>query len=348
MAHHPDPSVTITLSLSLQGRNKEGQWWTIVVKTKPENWLGSGLAKAASSTWFWLSIRQVRLSLAPPVTRTEKPTIKMVVVELYILYLAVTEISTPAYALAPHCPPDVDEKTVLQAVQKVEDGYYAAVAGSTVWRSDMKTRTLALSLGAFCLLVLAAVFVFYDGSGSPAESTTVKQSPLVRDSSPVIGPENAPVTIVEFFDPSCEGCRAMHPYVKQIQGIYPDKVRLVLRYVLFHKGSEEAVRILETARNQGVYVPVLDAVMKAQPQWHDDAQVKAAWEAAEAAGLDVEKARSQMNSPAIDAIIQQDAADVKKVGITGTPTFYVNGQPLSKLGPQQLYDLVTSEVNALK
>jgi len=140
---------------------------------------------------------------------------------------------------------------------------------------------------------------------------------MVRDYSPVIGPENAPVTIVEFFDPSCEGCRAMHPYVKQILAAYPDNVRLVLRYVLFHKGSEEAVRILETARNQDVYVPVLNAVMEAQPQWHDDAEVKAAWEAARSAGLDIDKARNQMNSPEINAAIQQDAADAKKVRITG-------------------------------
>ena len=213
----------------------------------------------------------------------------------------------------------------------------------------MRTRTLVLSLGAFCLAVFAAAFVIYDRSESSTEATaTVEQTPFVRDHSPVIGPENAPVTIVEFFDPSCEGCRAMHPYVKQILAAYPDNVRLVLRYVLFHKGSEKAVRILETARNQGVYVSVLNAVMEAQPQWHDDAEVKAAWEAARSAGLDVDKARNQMNAPEINAIIQQDAADVQKVGITGPPTFFVNGQPLSKLGPQQLYDLVTSEVNALK
>lgn len=212
----------------------------------------------------------------------------------------------------------------------------------------MRNRSLLLSLGAFCLVVIAAAFVFYDRPGNSTEAATVEQTPLVRDYSPIIGPENAPVTIVEFFDPSCEGCRAMHPYVKQILDAYPDNVRLVVRYVLFHKGSEEAVRILETARNQGVYVPVLDAVMEAQPQWHDDSEVKAAWEAARLAGLDVEKARNEMNAPEINTIIQQDAADVKSVGINGTPTFYVNGQPLSQLGPQQLYDLVTSEVNALK
>ena len=137
----------------------------------------------------------------------------------------------------------------------------------------------------------------------------------------------------------------MYPYVKQIKAAYPDRVRLVLRYVLFHKGSEEAVRILETAREQGVYKPVLDAVVKAQPQWHDDPNVAAAWEAA---GLDVEAARTGMNSSKTDDIIQQDAADVKAVGISGTPTFYVNEEKLSRLGPQELYDLVTSKIESPK
>lgn len=81
---------------------------------------------------------------------------------------------------------------------------------------------------------------------------------------------------------------------------------------------------------------------------HDDPKVAAAWDAAESAGLDVEAARAGMNSPEIDGIIQQDAADVKAVGISGTPTFYVNGDTLSRLGPQELYDLVTSKVESLK
>ncbi|BES70832.1 hypothetical protein RE428_18500 [Marinobacter nanhaiticus D15-8W] len=140
----------------------------------------------------------------------------------------------------------------------------------------------------------------------------------------------------------------MYPYVKQIVAAYPDEVRLVLRYVLFHKGSEDAVRILETAREQGIYEPVLEAVMEAQPQWHDDPEVTAAWDTAESAGLDVEAAQAGMNSPKIDAIIQQDAADVKAVGISGTPTFYVNGEKLSRLGPQELYDFVTSKVESSK
>jgi|TARA_R100001480_G_scaffold72678_2_gene83658 protein-disulfide isomerase len=212
----------------------------------------------------------------------------------------------------------------------------------------VRTRTLVISLVLICLVIFAAAFVYYDRSQGTNEPAVVGKTPLVRDYSPVVGPEGAQVTIVEFFDPSCEGCRAMYPYVKQIMAAYPDKVRLVLRYVLFHKGSEEAVRILETAREQGAYEPVLDAVMEAQPQWHDDPGVTAAWDAAESAGLNVEAARAGMNSPEIDGIIQQDAADVKSVGISGTPTFYVNGEKLNRLGPQELYDLVTSKVELSK
>jgi hypothetical protein len=52
--------------------------------------------------------------------------------------------------------------------------------------------------------------------------------------------------------------------------------------------------------------------MEAQPKWHDDPKVAAAWDAAASAGLDVEAARAGMNSPEIDGIIQQDAADVKE------------------------------------
>lgn len=215
----------------------------------------------------------------------------------------------------------------------------------------MQNRTLALGLIALSLIPFSAAFMFYERPQDAKETTTqtakADNTPLVRDYSPVIGPENAPVTIVEFFDPSCEGCRAMYPYVKEILAEYPDNVRLVLRYVLFHGGSEEAVRILEAARLQSVYEPVLDAVMESQPQWHDDPEVKAAWTAAESAGLDLEAARNQLNSSDIDQIIEQDMVDVQSVKIKGTPTFYVNGHELSKLGPKELYDLVKSEVEAL-
>ncbi|MDP3814860.1 thioredoxin domain-containing protein [Pseudomonas sp.] len=210
----------------------------------------------------------------------------------------------------------------------------------------MNRRAIVLTISAVTITGFVAAAVLYQRYSAPQEAPAVIQeaSSLVRFHSPTLGPINAPVTIVEFFDPSCESCRAFFPHVQQIMAKYPKDVRLVVRYVLFHKGSEEAVRLLESARAQGLYEPVLVAVLDAQPQWHDDAQAVKAWEAAAAAGLDVEKARATMNSPEIDSILAKDAADVKTVGIQGTPTFFVNGKLLTKFGPEPLLELVQSEL----
>jgi protein-disulfide isomerase len=59
----------------------------------------------------------------------------------------------------------------------------------------------------------------------------------------------------------------------------------------------------------------------------------------------VAKAREEMVSPEITATIERDAADAKTVGVRGTPTFFVNGKPLTNFGAQQLYDLIWSEIN---
>jgi hypothetical protein len=74
--------------------------------------------------------------------------------------------------------------------------------------------------------------------------------------------------------------------VKQILGQHPDQVRVVMmRYAAFHEGSDEAVRILEAARLQDRFEPVLEALYEAQPVWanHGQPDIEAAWEAASAA-----------------------------------------------------------------
>ena len=210
----------------------------------------------------------------------------------------------------------------------------------------MSRRIIVFVISIITALGFAAAAVFYQQTSAERESSSPapQTNALVRFHSPVIGPASAPVTIVEFFDPSCEACRAFYPIVKQIMAKHPDDVRLVMRYVLFHQGSEAAARILETERAQGLFTPVLEAVLEAQPAWHDDPKAQKAWEAAAAAGLDVEKARKLMMSPEIDAVLSRDMADVKTVGVRGTPTFFVNGKPLTKFGAAPLEELVLSEI----
>ncbi len=197
----------------------------------------------------------------------------------------------------------------------------------------------------------AGAFLYDRAQRQAAEAAALAASNLfVRANSPVIGPSDAPVTIVEFFDPACEACRAFYPHVKQVLAMYPREVRLVIRYAAFHRGSDEAVRLLETARVQKVFLPVLEALLAEQPRWasHGAPDLARAWQIAAKAGLDLERAQKEAGALGIDAFLRQEAADVKQANVRRTPTFFVNGKPLTSFGPQQLLDLVRSEVDARK
>ena len=115
----------------------------------------------------------------------------------------------------------------------------------------MKTNKVAV---AGILLFVVAAFALgvslYRKHVHSAQDQTVsaEQTRLVRMHSPILGPQGAPVTIVEFFDPACETCRAFYPIVKSLMAKYPEDVRLVIRYAPFHRGSDQVVKLLEAAR----------------------------------------------------------------------------------------------------
>ena len=115
-----------------------------------------------------------------------------------------------------------------------------------------RRQTIVISAAAAAAAIFGASAFYYDRSGRDVQEGAGPDSSdvYVRPHSPVIGQADAAVTIVEFFDPSCEACRAFYPIVKNILAQYPEDVRLVLRYAAFHEGSDQAVGILEAARKQ--------------------------------------------------------------------------------------------------
>lgn len=182
---------------------------------------------------------------------------------------------------------------------------------------------------------------------APEPITPQLAEALMRPYSPVLGPETAPVTIVEFFDPACEACRAFHPIIKDIMAEHGDAVRVVIRYTAFHgEGSETAIRVLEAARMQNLFEPVLEAILREQPRWaaHGEMRPDFVLGIAVSAGLDEEAARIQMMAPQTMGILNQDGLDVETMGIRQTPTFFVNGRPLDPFGEPELRRLVATEV----
>ncbi len=211
----------------------------------------------------------------------------------------------------------------------------------------------AKKLTVVALVAIVALFFYlgmnaYKSRVQTAQDVQVQaeQSRLVRMHSPVFGPQNAPVTIVEFFDPACETCRAFYPIVKNLMAQYPNEVRLVIRYAPFHQGSDQVVKLLESAKTQGKYQAVLEAVLAAQPSWaaHGQPNIEIAFQVAEQAGLDLARARQEMEKPGTQAQLQQEIEDLTALQVTKTPTFFVNGRSLPSFGPDQLAALVNEEV----
>lgn len=177
---------------------------------------------------------------------------------------------------------------------------------------------------------------------------TVTGDVLVRSHSPVIGKRDAPVTLVEFFDPACGYCKQYHPIVNRILEKNPSDVRVVIRYALLHDSSEAAARLLEAARKQGLYEPVMAAILENQADWLKDEDAKLAWQAAVKAGLDEKRARTDAASGEVDALLKLDMEDAKAVNVRSTPTFYANGKRLRQLDEVKLNELVQGEIQALK
>ena len=208
----------------------------------------------------------------------------------------------------------------------------------------MKQKTLFIVAAVGLLLVFFAGTLFYSTqkNDQATQQADANRAALVRMHSPTLGKAEAPVVIVEFFDPACETCRAFYPLVKQMMAAEPDRIRLVLRYTPFHNGSDQVVAVLEAARKQGKFWPALEALLAAQAEWapHHTPQVALVWQHLEGLGLDLEKMRVDMMAPEIARVIAQDLDDARTLNVTKTPEFFVNGKPLPKFGYEQLKTLV--------
>ncbi|MDR7070354.1 protein-disulfide isomerase [Pseudoxanthomonas japonensis] len=208
----------------------------------------------------------------------------------------------------------------------------------------MSTRTTS---GLTILLAAVLAFGTSYADGASAQSPTAANA-LAPANAPSMGPVTAPVTIVEFFDPACESCRAMYPHVKQLLAANPKDVRLVIRYVPFHGAvSKQAINVLEAARQQKRLVPVMDALMQHQPVWasHRGSDPEKVWDFAVQAGLDRKLAQQYIATGAVETLMKREVAAVEAAKIQGTPTFYVNGKQLAELGPEQLEALVNAELS---
>ena len=211
---------------------------------------------------------------------------------------------------------------------------------------QLRRQPVTVGRLVLCLLAFGAVWAAQgcgDGTENPAPTTAAAATTailpeLIRSDSPVIGPADAPVTLVEFLDPECEACRAAYPGVEKLLAEYPEEVRLVVRYFPLHGNSVLAAIATEAAGEQGKYKEMQKLLFERQSEWGEQQapQSERFTQYAAELGLDTDRFASAMAKPEYAAKVARDKADGLTVGVTGTPAFFVNGRYIPRSSPAAL------------
>jgi protein-disulfide isomerase len=161
---------------------------------------------------------------------------------------------------------------------------------------------------------------------------------FVPGHSPSYGNLMARVVVHEWLDPECEGCRAMHPIFKRMVANYSDRVLFVVRYMPLHKNSLYAASVLEEARELGKFEDALEILFEKQPEWgsHRDPRPELIPTYLEPLGIPKGKLERSYVVQKHGAKVKRDEDDAVRAGVTGTPTFFVNGQKVPTLSEEAM------------
>jgi protein-disulfide isomerase len=176
--------------------------------------------------------------------------------------------------------------------------------------------------------------------------------PVVRievsvQGAPVRGAADAPVTVVDFSDFECPFCKQAQPTLKQLLERYPGKVRLAYRdFPLdsIHPKARGAAEAARCAHDQGKFWEYHDVIFAQSPQLANEDLRRYAGQV----GLDVAKFDSCLSAGTHKAAVQRDLDEGNRLGITGTPAFFVNGRALSGAQPLDAFTkLIEQELDRL-
>ncbi|MDI2022321.1 DsbA family protein (plasmid) [Arthrobacter sp. FW305-123] len=168
---------------------------------------------------------------------------------------------------------------------------------------------------------------------------------LVReDSHRITTPAAEKAQLVEFLDFECEACRAAYPLVEDLKKEYGDRITFVQRYFPLpgHRNSGTSALAVEAAAQQGKYEQMAAKMFETQPQWGEktDSQAAVFRSYAEELGLDMAKYDAAVADEATRERIRKDATDGTALGVTGTPTFFLNGEKLTLNTEEQFRQLL--------
>ena len=160
--------------------------------------------------------------------------------------------------------------------------------------------------------------------------------------APVKGAETAPVTIVEFAEFQCPFCMRVGPTLEQIESTYKDRVRFVWKHlplVSIHSHAMDAAIAAEAAGKQGRFWDYHDKLFANQTQLEPGDLRKYAQEL----GLNLARFDKDLTDQDLKTKVLEDMTEATSLGVTSTPTFFINGRLVSGAMPFETFSTIIDE-----
>ncbi|WP_255769862.1 DsbA family protein [Pseudarthrobacter sulfonivorans] len=156
---------------------------------------------------------------------------------------------------------------------------------------------------------------------------------LVRaDSHRLTTPAVEKAQLVEFLDFECPSCGSVHPVVEELKAEFGDRITFVNRHfpLSAHPNSGQAALAAEAASQQGKYQEMANRLFETQARWAGQQQSQAPLfrTYAEELGLDLGRFDAAVADQQTEERVLADITDGEALGVTGTPTFFLNGEKL--------------------
>lgn len=165
----------------------------------------------------------------------------------------------------------------------------------------------------------------YDAEKSPVPNF----DQLVSFTDAMLGDSQADVTVVEYFDPNCSHCKALHPIMMQLAEKYEDRARFVFKP--FPLRPNEAPWLMQTealhaAQQEGKFFPMMEAQMSRQHLITNvGLPLNALRAAATDAGMDADAMMKKIQSGVFRTHVKNEYEKALAAGLTGTPMVIING-----------------------
>src|SRR3989344_1981714 len=214
-------------------------------------------------------------------------------------------------------------------------------------------RNLGIGVAAV-LLFGGAWLVFGNSAGNTPTNTNQDsqssiESVVLSESDHVRGNREAAVVLVEYGDFQCPACGIYSPVVNQLVEEFGDDLAVVFRHMplsTIHQNAESSSFAAEAAGKQGKFWEMADILFERQEDWSNDRDPRSKYEGyAAELGLNVDQFKEDSNSPEVKEKVRRDRQQALAFRITGTPTFFLNGEKIeSPRGLDPFRDVISAAI----